>query len=1068
MKVSHLKTSLSIKLLISVTFLVFGHSMAFAQQPFEFRNHNMKTGLQNNHVNVLSQTDEDHLVIGHREGLSIFDGSSFRNVTIDQDSSGIGEVLSIYKRDDGSMLIGTNQGKILEYFKGDLILLDDTLPTGIVDIIRNDRDNEEIFLTRNMEVVIRTDADSKHAKAPVLEILLSSAEKIENDQFLIGTNEGLFAATINYKKGFRLNDPVAGIPNSKITALLHEPELNQTWVATEDEGLFRIENIFTEHQTHKRVGLGYKRTLSGINRILRDRFGSLWLSSFGNGIYRLDNWSGIQDDFSLTPFNSSNGSIANDLVKDLYQDTEGNVWVGTFGNGLTQIVESVFYEPFDPSFLEKHEVNCIHHDSKGRVWLGIDNGIFMSEGKHGANSFQYYHVSGNEVNTICEDPFGTIWIGTPRSGLWKLNPRKTSFQRVRMSSDPLSNYVNQISVARSGVIVATKGGLYQVNSTGDVTLRLTTLEGLPHNNIKSAIQDSQGRVWIGSKGNRVCYFSEGKIRFVEKGESQRIIDVNYILEDEQKRLWFGTNGHGLHILEGSKVTNLTTESGLASDFVYRLTKDKDGLVWALHQMQVSLVSNGNNVVRKVDDNDFTIREGSEITSASSDIQGNTWITTSHGIVKYNPRVNELVGNPPNVEITSMFIMNEPREMTQNLILPYKKYNVRFNFAGISLRAPDGLKYRYILEGFNSEWSEPMIQNSVQFPRLENGDYVLKIIAAKQNSDWSVEPAIYSFTIKKPFWKTRWFIGTTLLFVVSVVFLFIKYRTYKLVQDNLELEKVITLRTREIQLAKEEIENHRDEIARSAKDITDSIKYAKRIQKAVFPANLDIKRILPDSFIFFRSKGIVSGDFYFVEEVNELAIFAAVDCTGHGVPGAFISIVANNLLKQAVLQNGLTKPSEILDFLNQGITETLHQTYEESTVRDGLDIALCTWDKKKNEVQFAGAFNPLYIFRNGKLQQYKGNRFPVGVFVGEKLKTFTNQIVKVEPGDMLYIFSDGFSDQFGGPEGKKMKLQGFRDFLMEIHQRPVNEQYEASFNKLKDYQGDLEQVDDIIVMGIRIS
>jgi ligand-binding sensor domain-containing protein/serine phosphatase RsbU (regulator of sigma subunit) len=1028
----------------------------------------MKTGLQNNHINAISQTDQDHLVIGHRKGLSTFDGSSFRNIKAVGDTSSIGEVLSINKRNDGSMLVGTGNGYIFEYLNGELIHLKDTLPSGIVSILSNTRDKEELFLTRNMEVLIRTETESKLAKAPVIEIILSSAVYVLDDRFLVGTNEGLFTATINLKKGFRLNDPVSGIPNNKITALLHEPELNLTWVATENEGLFQIENIFTERQTQKRVNLEYKNSLSGINRILRDRFGSLWLSTFGQGLYRLDNWTGLQDDFTLTSFNTSNGSIANDLVKDIYQDTEGSVWVGTFGNGLTQIVESVFYEPYDPTFLEKHEVKCIQHDSKGRVWLGIDNGMFMSNGIKNSNSFKYFHINGNSVNTICEDRFGTIWIGTLRSGLWKLNPQNSEFKRVRISNDPLSNYVNQISVSSSGVIVSTKGGLYIVNSSDDVKLRLTTLEGLPHNNIKSAIEDSDGRVWIGSNGNRVCYYSEGKIRFVEKGETHRIIDVNYIIEDEKKRLWFGTNGHGLHILEGSKVTNLTTESGLASDFIYSLIKDKDGLVWALHQMQISLINDTNEVIRTVSDRNFSIREGSEITSASSDIKGNTWITTSHGIVRYNPRINKLVGYPPNVEITKLYIMNEPHDLAQGLILPYKKYNIRFNFAGISLREPNDLKYRYLLEGFNTEWSEPMAQNSVQFPRLENGDYTLKVIASKENSDWSKEPATYSFTIKKPFWKTRWFVGTTLLFLISIVLLFIKYRTYKLVQDNLELEKVITLRTSEIQAQKEHIEQNRDEIQRSAKDITDSIKYAKRIQKAIFPANLDIKRILPESFIFFRSKGIVSGDFYFVEEVNELAIFAAVDCTGHGVPGAFISIVANNLLKQAVLQNGITKPSDILNFLNRGITETLHQTYEESTVRDGMDIALCTWDKKKNEVQFAGAFNPMYIFRNGELQQYKGNRFPVGVFVGEKLKKFTNQVVKVEPGDMLYVFSDGYSDQFGGPNGKKMKLRGFRNFLTKIHKLPVNEQYEASFNKLKDYQGNLDQIDDIIVMGVRIS
>ena len=1060
--------STPLKLLAGLTFLVFGCLNILAQQPFEFRYHSTSNGLHDNHVNVLSQTNENHLIVGHRNGLSLFDGTDFRTIQSKDDSTEIGEILCTYKRENGSILLGTSKGRLYEFYQGELLPLIDTLPSGVVEILVNKQDQEELFFTRNLEVVIRNEEGSRSSKAPVLEILLSSVEYVADDRYLVGTNEGLFTATISSKRGFRLTDPVAGIPNGKITALLHEEGSNQTWVATEDEGLYRIENIFTENQTAQLVGLGYRRTLSGINKILRDRYGSLWLSTFGNGVYRLDNWSGVQDDFSLTSFNTDNEAIPNDLVKDIFQDAEGNIWVATFGNGLTQIVESVFYEPFSSSFLTKHQVNCIHHDKKGRLWIGINNGLFVGKGKLGSNSFEYFHLNGNEVNAICEDRFGTIWIGTPKAGIWKLTPSGTDFRRVNISNDPLGNYINRITTSDQGVIVSTKGGLYVVNSTGDVQLRLTTLEGLPHNNIKCAIQDSDGRIWIGSNGNRVCYYSEGKIRFIEKGESQRIVDVNDILEDERMRLWFGTNGNGLHVLEGSKVENITTETGLGSDFIYHLLSDQDGLVWAVHQVEVSLLNDSSEVLRIVGGNDFTIREGSEITSANTDKNGSTWITTSHGIVKYNPRVSELIGTPPNVEITGMHVMNEPKAMDSDLVLPYKRYNMRFSFAGISLRDPAGILYRYKLEGFNSDWSEPMSQNWVQFPRLENGNYTLYVTASKPNSDWSITPAKYSFTIKKPFWKTRWFIGTAFLIIFSSVFLFVRYRTYKLVQDNLELERIISLRTKEIQDQKEEIESNRDEIARNAKDITDSIKYAKRLQRAIFPANLDIKRILPDSFIFFRSKGIVSGDFYFVEELDNLAIFAAIDCTGHGVPGAFISIVANNLLKQAVLQNRISEPAAILNFLNKGITETLHQTYEESSVRDGLDVALCTWDKKKNEIQFAGAFNPLYIFSNNELHQYKGDRFPVGVFVGEKLKTFTNHVIKVHPGDMIYIFSDGFSDQFGGPEGKKMKLKGFREFLHNIYMRPVNEQYEAAFNMLKDYQGELEQVDDILVMGIRIS
>ncbi|MFT5021169.1 MAG: serine phosphatase RsbU (regulator of sigma subunit) [Polaribacter sp.] len=261
---------------------------------------------------------------------------------------------------------------------------------------------------------------------------------------------------------------------------------------------------------------------------------------------------------------------------------------------------------------------------------------------------------------------------------------------------------------------------------------------------------------------------------------------------------------------------------------------------------------------------------------------------------------------------------------------------------------------------------------------------------------------------------------------------------------------------------------KDEITKYAKDITDSITYAKRIQNAIFPDWASVAQILPDAFVFFRPKDLVSGDFYFVDKINDKIIFCAVDCTGHGVPGAFMSIVANNLLKQAVRQEGFTKPSDILDYLNHGVTNTLHQTNEETSVKDGMDIALCCWDTTNNLLEYAGAYNPLFIYRGGELLETKGNRFSCGAFVGEETRTFTNHEIPVQKDDMVYVFSDGYTDQFGGPKGKKFMMQRFRTFLQNIHAKTAHEQHALIEERLKDWKGDLEQVDDIVVMGVRIT
>jgi len=343
-----------------------------------------------------------------------------------------------------------------------------------------------------------------------------------------------------------------------------------------------------------------------------------------------------------------------------------------------------------------------------------------------------------------------------------------------------------------------------------------------------------------------------------------------------------------------------------------------------------------------------------------------------------------------------------------------------------------------------------------------------VIASKNGGNWTPEPVTYSFKINRPLWKTWPVILLAILSLATLVLSFVRYRTYRLVKDKADLEIIVGERTVEIQEQKTEIERSRDEIAKYAKDITDSIKYAKRIQKAIFPALQDVKDILPESFVLFQSKDLVSGDFYYAEKIGSKRIFSAVDCTGHGVPGGFMSIVANNLLQQAINQRGLTKPSEILAYLNRGVTNTLHQTYEESSVKDGMDIALCCWDEKTNIVEFAGAYNPLYLFRDGELIEYKGNRFPVGTFVGEEIRQFTNHEIEVKAGDMLYVFSDGFADQFGGPDGKKLKVRRFKSMLKDVHTHSIDKQHLLLQKKLKNWMGSLDQIDDIVLMGVRIT
>ena len=252
-----------------------------------------------------------------------------------------------------------------------------------------------------------------------------------------------------------------------------------------------------------------------------------------------------------------------------------------------------------------------------------------------------------------------------------------------------------------------------------------------------------------------------------------------------------------------------------------------------------------------------------------------------------------------------------------------------------------------------------------------------------------------------------------------------------------------------------------------KDIKDSINYAKRIQEAILPPGKFIKEHLPNSFVFYSPKDIVSGDFYWVEPIDNKILFAAVDCTGHGVPGALMSIVGFNLLSKAVNEYHLSQPSLILDSLSNGIGKTLHQTDNDSEIKDGMDIALCSIDFNKKSLEYAGAFNPIYIIRNKELIQIQADKRPIGYHINGQLEKYTNNEFNLQKGDTIYVFTDGYADQFGGEKGKKFKYKSLQNLLISIQDKDMEEQKNILVDTFINWKGKLEQVDDILIMGIRI-
>ena len=311
----------------------------------------------------------------------------------------------------------------------------------------------------------------------------------------------------------------------------------------------------------------------------------------------------------------------------------------------------------------------------------------------------------------------------------------------------------------------------------------------------------------------------------------------------------------------------------------------------------------------------------------------------------------------------------------------------------------------------------------------------------------------------------YFVSVFLVLMIGLAyFAYVNYRNKK--KANIILQEkndLITTQKEEIKLQRDEAENQRDQIAYQKKHITDSIEYAKRIQTAILPS-LELFSDEIDHFVLYKPRDIVSGDFYWVNEMDNKQIIIAADCTGHGVPGAFMSMLGVSLLNEIVINKGIYHPDEILNALREEIITSLKQVEGGSDVKDGMDMTVCTLDYKKDTLEFSGANNPLYFFHDDELIQIKADKMPVAVH--ERMEKFSLHKMKIKKGDTFYTFSDGYVDQFGGPRQKKYLSKNFRNLLIEIKDKPMIEQGKILDNTFEEWRSEVEQVDDVTIIGVR--
>lgn len=440
--------------------------------------------------------------------------------------------------------------------------------------------------------------------------------------------------------------------------------------------------------------------------------------------------------------------------------------------------------------------------------------------------------------------------------------------------------------------------------------------------------------------------------------------------------------------------------------------------------------------------------------------------------------------------------SEGEEITEypDLILPKNQNTFDILWTAPYFSEEAKTKYRYTLQKRNpiisSDWKS---QTSLQLLKLNPGSYKFQVEAMNHLGVTS-PPAVIHFNVPYP-WYMKWWASILYLILITIsLWWAIRLYNRKIIRDKTRLEKAVNERTREIQQKKAKIEAHieeieaqrdeieaqrdeieaqrdsiydqKEEIANKNISLQDSIRYARRIQDAVLPSPDVIQYLLPKHFIYYRPRDIVSGDFYWIGEIDNSVLVALGDCTGHGVPGAFMSVLGVSLLSEIVSNSLHTSTNEIMNELRDRIITSLKQKGESDEAKDGVDMSLIKLNMKNHKLEFTGAHQNLYLFQEGVLKEIKGDRMPVGIHT-KASKLFKLNTIQLRKGDTIYVLSDGFVDQFGGPNGKKYGIRKLRTFLTDIQDMIMLDQLRALSEKFETWQGEQDQIDDVLVIGIRI-
>ncbi|MDY0200281.1 MAG: two-component regulator propeller domain-containing protein [Tenuifilaceae bacterium] len=1009
------------------------------------------------------QDNSGFIWFGTSEGLTRFDGIEYQNFTT-ADSLYTNEISALFQDSSGVFWIGHTSGEITTGTPGKFRkwMPEEGLPKQKITTFFIDNESNIWFGTAGEGVYYYNHKRvyNINKEDGLSDNYIYKISQDDKNRIWIATDYGLNIYDQKENSFIQISMKY-GLPDNIVKDFCFI-DSSRVLIGMEDEGLVILnltDTSFTPLLTEQFGSLN--------NFIVRNN--EIWVSTKKAGIIFL---SKDNDSYNVRQFTNNEGLLTN-RTNHIFIDREENIWI-TSRKGVVQSPSSIL------SFLDKSDglnVSNIYNyiiDAKNTSWIATENGVFLMNRDGSINNTTNEFVINNALSgkafiSIYQDTKGYIWLGTYGYGVFRISPDRLKVENFTTENGLGNNNIISITGKDELVVFSTLGGgisTYQYNLAKRFKTKNVS-SGLPSNYVYSSFIDSKNRIWLAMDGG-LAFIENDKVISISKLADLNITKFYGITQDRKQNIWISTASQGIIRYNNDTIKIFNTNIGLHSNAYLSILYDGVDKIVLVSQSGIDLL-NINDETLSFYGNDFGLNNFEPTLNAIfQDNNSNIWITGKKSILKYNTTRSYNQKTKPQILLTNkkVYFDTIPEGKT---VFKFKQNHFTFDFISLWYSAPERVLYRYKLINYDLDWSTPNNIKSVTYSNLIPGEYTFKLQATNETGEWyETENTSFSFKIRPPFWQTWWFISIGIISLIGFVYFIIIYRTRSLEKAKDELEEEVKNRTAKIQLQKEEIEAQRDEIEKKNKDTIDSILYASRIQTAVIPPLNDLTNVFKDVFVLNKPRDIVSGDFYWFSRRENLIFLAAADCTGHGVPGAFMSMLGIASLNEIVNSNDCQRDASfILTSLRDKIKASLRQEGKIGEAKDGMDMAFCVIDMENMKLSYAGAYNPLWLIRSGELIPYPADKMPIGVHLGAKSE-FKNNMIDLKADDRFYIFSDGYIDQFGGENGRKFLKKNFKTLLLDIHTHSFSEQKEILDVTLEKWKGQkYHQIDDILVIGFKI-